>query len=297
MSLIGSDMLYKIHSRLCEIFQSEDLFANVSVLLVGDLLQLPPVKARFVFERPTNTHFAEFHDVTNLWKTFEPNILIHNHRQGNGSKWVDTLNRIREGQVTEEDEEVLRSRIIETPNLDLDSCHVFFTNAEVNSHNDKMLNCLTTELVEIPAIQTLPKGYSSFTTVHGTIDSTNFLKTLLLKVGARVVLVFNISTTDLLVNGAMGTVISIERNKANKVECIIVKFDGDRCGRDQRQKYPEKSLKYEASNGTPVFRYELEYEIGKKSKHAARAKVLQFPLRLAWANTAHKMQVNVDLLR
>ena len=43
MSMISADMLYNIHSRLCEIFVSEDPFAGKAILLVGDLLQLQPV--------------------------------------------------------------------------------------------------------------------------------------------------------------------------------------------------------------------------------------------------------------
>ena len=40
MSMVDSNKLYKIHRRLCEIFQSEDLFANIGIVLVGDLLQV-----------------------------------------------------------------------------------------------------------------------------------------------------------------------------------------------------------------------------------------------------------------
>ena len=52
VSLIGADMLYRIHMRLREIFQCNDLFANKSILLVGDLLQLKPVKATYIFNKP-----------------------------------------------------------------------------------------------------------------------------------------------------------------------------------------------------------------------------------------------------
>jgi len=38
-SLLGADMLYKIHMRLREVFQCDDLFANKSFILVGDILQ------------------------------------------------------------------------------------------------------------------------------------------------------------------------------------------------------------------------------------------------------------------
>ena len=63
MSLLKADMLYCIHMRLCEVFQSKDLFANKSIILVGDLLQLPPVKGKFVFERPVTLKFSVFFDV------------------------------------------------------------------------------------------------------------------------------------------------------------------------------------------------------------------------------------------
>ena len=56
MSLLGADMLYKIHLRLSqEIFQNDLLFGGISVLLVGDLLQLPPVNAAFIFKQPKNS--------------------------------------------------------------------------------------------------------------------------------------------------------------------------------------------------------------------------------------------------
>ena len=40
MSLMDSDKLYKLHFRLCQIFQSEDLFANIGIILIGDILQV-----------------------------------------------------------------------------------------------------------------------------------------------------------------------------------------------------------------------------------------------------------------
>ena len=71
MSLLGSDMLYRIHVRLCEIFQSEALFGNISVILVGDLMQLPPVKASYIFEEPSkDSHLKAFHSASNVFDSF-----------------------------------------------------------------------------------------------------------------------------------------------------------------------------------------------------------------------------------
>ena len=42
MSMVDSDKLYKIHRHLCEVLQYDmtELFANVGIVLVGDLLQV-----------------------------------------------------------------------------------------------------------------------------------------------------------------------------------------------------------------------------------------------------------------
>ncbi len=102
MSLLGADMLYNIHVRLCEIKQTKKTvpFGGVGIILVGDLMQLPPVNERYIFKTPRNPHLAAFSDVVNLWREFEPYILQHNHRQGESKDWAATLNRIRDGTFT-----------------------------------------------------------------------------------------------------------------------------------------------------------------------------------------------------
>ena len=40
MSLMDSDKFYKLEYRLRQIFQSDDLFANIALILIGDLLQV-----------------------------------------------------------------------------------------------------------------------------------------------------------------------------------------------------------------------------------------------------------------
>ena len=82
VSLLGADMLYKIHMRLCEIKRSKKPFGGISVILVGDLMQLAPVNGKYIFDEPRNSKFRPFHSVDSLWHSFKPMILSHNHRQG-----------------------------------------------------------------------------------------------------------------------------------------------------------------------------------------------------------------------
>ncbi len=296
MSLLNADQLYMIHLRLTQIKQSKELFGGIGVILVGDLMQLPPVQGRYVFQAPKNPQFLAFHSVTPIWKQFTPFVLQHNHRQGESKTWSETLNRIREGNLTEEDEKILKDRTTNEPFLDENAMHVFYTNKEVHEHNTKMLDGLPSLEMSFNAINVVPKGYSPFTTLHGTVGSTQFHQDLKLKVGARCMLIFNVNTVDELVNGATGSVVAFERGKKmcrNSYDCIIVKFDDESCGEQQRLKYPGLAQKYKDSNGTPIFRQELEYFIQSQrgKSHSAKAKVIQFPLRVSYASTAHKMQV------
>ena len=40
VSLLGTDLFYRIHKRLCDVFQSKGPFAYKIVIVVGDLLQV-----------------------------------------------------------------------------------------------------------------------------------------------------------------------------------------------------------------------------------------------------------------
>ena len=71
----------------------------------------------------------------------------------------------------------------------------------------------------------------------------------------------------------------------------------DPLGKRLRERKKGYAKKYEKQNGTPIFPFDHEYQLtGKKTKygHAARGRLLQFPLRLNYAQTSHKMQVRLQ---
>jgi hypothetical protein len=52
ISMVGNIILLHVHQRLKDIFgvSSIDLFAGISIIAVGDLYQLPPIKKKAIFD-------------------------------------------------------------------------------------------------------------------------------------------------------------------------------------------------------------------------------------------------------
>ena len=111
ISMVSADMLYNLDLRLREITMVDAVFGGLSVLAFGDLYQLEPVKARYVFKEPTNKEHALAFTLRNLWKLFTVVTLVENHRQGEDKVFGDLLNRVRTGDHTEEDIALLQTRV------------------------------------------------------------------------------------------------------------------------------------------------------------------------------------------
>ena len=103
-SMVSSDNLYNLHKRLQEIFMSQESFGGRSVLLVGDIMQLGPVRASPIYSKPKSIDsIAMFDsDELNLWNKCESVQLETNFRQGEGA-WTQLLKRIRVGEQTDVD--------------------------------------------------------------------------------------------------------------------------------------------------------------------------------------------------
>lgn len=290
-------MLYKIDAKLKEIFhlRNKTPFGGIGMMFVGDLLQIPPVKGKYIFQPPNNSKNLKAFENLGLWKLFEPWILKHNHRQGEGGEWANCLNRLRLGIVTEEDLNCLKSRETDDPIHDLDSIHLCYTNQEVQDHNGKMLSKVEGPLIEVEATKKYPKGRKPFIKNDGRIEDLNVLDILQVKIGARVTIVYNVNVIDDLVNGATGTIVGLEYDSKNNLECIIVNFDKEGTGDIHKMQHPKYVEKYKHVNGVPIYREEMEPLLRSKKGNnlgiGSKAKIYQLPLVIFYACTNHKIQV------
>ena len=110
--MIKSDMLYQIHQRLQAIKGNNKPFGGIAVFLFGDLLQLRPTAAKYIFQEPDNEGFANSFCVEPLWHSFKIRNLSFNHRQGDDFEYSEMLNRMRDGNLTEHDVELLKTRVM-----------------------------------------------------------------------------------------------------------------------------------------------------------------------------------------
>ena len=104
-------------------------------------------------------------------------------------------------------------------------------------------------------------------------------------------LTHNVNTCDSLTNGSFGEVIGIELDNNRSVSKIIVNFFDEKSGHEKRKNHVQLQEKYPGKKATPIERIECQYSLSKKSSVGVNnAVAIQFPLRLAFAATSHKVQ-------
>ena len=283
ISMVSADLFYNLDLRLREITMVDAVFGGISVFVFGDLYQLQPPKARYVFEEPTNQEHALAHRMRDLWKLFTVVNLEENHRQGEDKTYGDLLNRVRTGTQTEEDIALLQTRVRpkSDPTLDPNALHIYGTNAKVNARNDAKLNEIEGELFTIKAKNTSRTVRKFKTNKAGCIKNTPFLDELKLKIGCEVVLVHNIDTLDGLTNGCRGVLVDVEKGDQGGARRLVIRFHNPDHGRLLRQKNPCKKH----PDATYIDPIQWTYLLG-----GATATILQFPVKGAAAISSHKIQ-------
>ena len=121
VSMVSNVTLLLIHLRMCEIFGSMLPFGNKSVIIFGDLFQLPPVQAQPPFKEISDSLMNKVTGGTkvspNLWREFQFDELTINQRQAGdeNAAWKSLLYRVRTGTHNVGDIKVLNDRCIDIP--------------------------------------------------------------------------------------------------------------------------------------------------------------------------------------
>ncbi|XP_012263340.2 ATP-dependent DNA helicase PIF1 [Athalia rosae] len=248
ISMVDGVFFDKIEAVARKIRRNEKPFGGIQLILCGDFLQLPPVvkydgKLTFCFQSKSWKDCVK--------RTFE---LKKVHRQ-NDSTFINILNSIRIGRVTKEITETL----VATARQQIEKDGILATRLCTHINDAKLIN--------ESKLDQLEEKSRIFNAEDSDINATKILdqqlpvpSSLVLKVGAQVMLLKNINVANGLVNGARGVVIRID------ADAPVVHF---RTGKDYKAKSEKWTVK--TVSGSVISRK-------------------QIPLKLAWAFSIHKSQ-------
>ena len=214
ISMVKSEMLYQLDFRLQEITQNNKPFGGISLFVFGDFMQLRPVQGRFIFDDPRLIDYKEIHACNPRWEMFASTILEKNHRQGRDKSYADLLNRIRIGKHTEDDMEVLETRVRKKGDIELETADLFIGGKrrqcfKLNEHYILHKLKESGKLFKIKAVNFTSSNKDFKPKVDekdGTIGTTSFQDVLLLRIGAKVMVIHNVDTLDSITNGQFGVI-------------------------------------------------------------------------------------------
>jgi ATP-dependent DNA helicase PIF1 len=232
----------------------ERVFGGIQLILSGDLLQLPVVgdTDSFVFDAKCWGRCIE--------KVVELNKIM---RQDDG-EFQGILNELRVGVVTKKSREILDGRVgVKLRNeLGIIPTRIYTTNAQVDEMNSRELEKLSEcNVYEYEMEIYFYEFVKDRTRMMEKYRKSSLAPELLqLCVGAQVVLLCNLELESGLANGSRGVVVDIIG------DIPVVRF----------------------LNGEERVISHWQWEIEEDRKKQVR--ITQIPLKLAWAQTAHKVQ-------
>ena len=273
ISMLEGQIFEMIEEFARRIRKNDSPFGGIQLVVVGDFLQLPPVKCdRFCFE-------SDAWAVVGL-KDPEAICILNEVQRQRNPEFAHTLNEIRLGRISDSLLSSINSCCITCKPLPDDGIlptKLYCVNADVDDENRLRLAALPTEEYIIEAIDSMYSSHSMTSKERqALLDFANktVSSSIALKVGAQVMMVrnkmlFGGSDSYGMVNGQRGVVVGFTEQQIGEdfYDIPLVKFD---TGRTLRVEYSE-------------------WEILSPTGTAAM-KRKQIPLKLAWAITVHKSQ-------
>ena len=286
ISMVSYRILRAVDLRLQTLKGNRHNFGGINVLVFGDIMQLGLVGGNWCFQQPN------FQGEPHLWQDFVLRELMINVRQQNDIQFIDLLNKLRVGEMSMEQYELLyeRSLVPLTGRFaDREAIRIFPTNRLVDEYNDRMIADMPANIKvytfmaeDIPmGPATMRQRFHRYCFPGNPRLTGGLLTSVELAVGARVMLCKNIEFREGLVSGSMGVVRGFEWGFEwgfnGYLNAIYVEFDDKSIGRS-----------FMNENGwVAVEPQRIIYQGCGRCGNIERTMV---PLILSWAVTVHKVQ-------
>ena len=261
VSMLRADVLDMMDFSLRSVRRNQQKFGGVQMLFIGDLYQLPPVvRDEYVLKQYYNSPF--FFDSYALKELPLITLELTTVYRQKDEKFLEILNEIRDGAVSDIDFETLNERYI--PDFEpTDEPYVYLT-----SHNRMADEINLKKLAELKG-----KSYFYKAEITGNFNENQYPneEILELKTGTQIMFIRNDASGEhRYFNGKLAEVVEIDEQE------IHVVIDGeDEIFKLKKETWDQK-------------RYSLAED--KSIQEEVMGSFKQYPIRLAWAVTIHKSQ-------
>lgn len=263
VSMVRCDIVDAIDYNMRRVMHTKQPFGGKQVVFVGDMFQLPPI----VKKGGEYDMMKDVYQTSDFYfykaKAFAGMRLVKIEFQKvyrqEETRFLSTLENVRMNKMSEQDMELLNSRVVQPQAQD----GMVITLA---SRNDKADEINQIRLAEIDSQEFLYEGVMEGSFEKSKLPVEEVLK---LKVGSQVMFTRN----DQMRRWANGTLAKV--SKLTNAEVYVTLEDG-------------------SEHAVPLARWEaVSYEYDKNARKLVKdvtGSFVQFPLKLAWAITVHKSQ-------
>jgi|SRR5579872_326338 len=279
VSMMDGRQLDILYRAVTEANGRSDVSEPLGIVLTGDMMQLPPIKAQWVFEAES-------------WPEFDRNTLrlTTNYRQGDG-EFLDALNHLRSGNGPAAVDILRRICTFTTrTEANFDGTVIVGKNVDVDRYN-------WIRYSKVPGVE---RTYPSTRWGRESGGWRLIPDELKLKVGSYVMILANDTSRDLSgnprfswVNGDCGEIVDLGPFS------VVVKLrrtgeEVDICRIERRTEQKHSPDEFSDTELEDAKEYGSKLSDGtfwdtKKSRWV-RGSITYLPLRLAWATTVHKSQ-------
>jgi hypothetical protein len=265
VSMVSATLFDFLSETFARIHENNIAFGGISVVIAGDLFQLPPVTGPQVFRAAT-------------WSLFHPLFLTTSHRQSSDPTFYKLLNEVRTGTIQSETWQILYNRYKHTSHVQQNPADILTT-----THMVGLRKCATE--INTMILNTLPTFEDQFllSTAHDVVRNeiwepeaadrlfkhkTNLASVVRLQPGARVMLLNNDHFDQGLCNGSIGFVTHL----------------------DLEQSIVHVAFQVTKGNSPEIVHLPISKTTQSFFLNASHASRTQYPLQNCSALTAHKAQ-------
>ena len=286
MSMVGRKLLRAVDLRLRQAFphQADVPFGGISVCMLGDFGQLPPVMDRAMFDvTPGGGRLSE--DGRASFREFTKAVVLKRVERVRGSdpaqeRFRNLLSNVRNGAITQEDYRMLCTRLAAFQSAEelqrfADSPHLVASHDAEQNTNDSKLRELGRPCCTIKAVHQPARARKKSAKDAGGLEPA-----IRLCDGAKVMLRSNLWVAAGLTNGSLGTVVGVlyppdSVGPDTLPAAVCVEFPG----------YQGPPWNLQRPKVVPVPPITIKWMEGTRLHSRT-----QIPLSLAFAVTIHKCQ-------